>query len=485
MFHRRLKFLPKLSISQRFYAIIFIITAVLILQIGIFWSAVYVLSSLRAYVGAEGSWAMSQKASMSSLLRYSTSFKQKDYDDFQSFLDVPLGDKQARLELLKPSPDLSIVREGFIRGENHPADIDRMIFLLKHFRNVNYLQQAIVIWAQGDVLIEKQRDLGVRMHENVSTTRTSNPNVLYERIKPLVAEAVENDKVLTTIEKQLSTILGEAAREIRQLLLYAVFGFTVVFGFFAAMLTLYISRLVRQVDKAKSEFIALASHQLRSPLSVISLSAELLKNSGVPKTEVDKGAIEDILQQVSQMSELIEATLNVSRIELGSLVVETDPIDIMAFARVQVETMQVIAHAKGMSLSATCTPEKYLVPMDAVLLRVIFQNILSNAIKYTPAGGEVHLAVELQASEILISVSDTGPGIPEEFHQHIFSKLYRTPQAQKSAEGGSGLGLYIVKSIVTAAKGRIWFNSREGEGATFFVSLPLYGMKKIKGNVRL
>jgi signal transduction histidine kinase len=120
--------------------------------------------------------------------------------------------------------------------------------------------------------------------------------------------------------------------------------------------------------------------------------------------------------------------------------------------------------------------------MDAVLLQALFQNLLSNAVKYTPPNGEVSISITVEKSQIRIRVSDTGYGIPKDQQRFIFNKLFfRADNVKGDAEkgtDGSGLGLYIVKSIVRASGGKIWFESEEGKGTSFFITFPLTGMKR-------
>ncbi len=250
-------------------------------------------------------------------------------------------------------------------------------------------------------------------------------------------------------------------------------------------MALYISKLITQVDTAKSEFVALASHQLRSPLNVINLSIEQLKNLGPPRTIEEKYIVEGVAREVRQMSSLIGAILNVSRIELGSLIVEPQNIELVAFAKAEVHSLRILADNKDILIQESYEPQELLVPMDPTLLQIIFQNLLSNSIKYTPDWGKIDLSILLQASAILMRIADTGDGIAKAQQHNIFKKLFRTPNASERDPHGTGLGLYIVKAIMEQIGGDIWFESEEGVGTTFYVAFPLSGMKKIDGAHRL
>jgi signal transduction histidine kinase len=434
-------------------------------------------------VGGEGLWSKAQKESLNSLLRYSVTFEPADYKRFQEELAVPLGDKRARLELEKADPDLRVAREGFLQGGNHPDDIEGMISLYRNFRQVPYMQRAIAIWTEADQLIERQRELGEAIHSRV----IANPYgpATYPIIQPLVVEALKNDAELSRLEKQFSVTLGAASRQINELLFYTIFAFTLILGFGALLIALYILNLLKQVDTAKTEFVALASHQMRSPLSVITLSTELLRSLGAAHTPEEEEIVKNIEHEVVKMSSLVDSILNVSRIELGILVVRPEEIDLMAWAAAQLEMMELKAQQKKITLQGVYLPSELVVPIDPLLMQVVFQNLLANAIKYTAERGSITLTIERQAERILISIADTGHGIPDEERRHIFRKLYRASNAASLDPHGTGLGLYIVKSIITATNGSIWFESEEGVGTTFLVALPLTGMEPVREKDRV
>ena len=185
------------------------------------------------------------------------------------------------------------------------------------------------------------------------------------------------------------------------------------------------------------------------------------------------------------MGGLIKMILDTSRLELGTLIVAPQRIDVVALAKTEVLAVATIAQEKGLRVRESYDPMELHVNMDPVVVQLLLQNLLSNAIKYTPAGGEISLSVVGDESKILVRVSDTGYGIPKSEQELIFKKLYRASNASLMGQTGSGLGLYMVRSIVKEAGGDMWFESEEGVGTTFFVSFPITGMKEINGNTRL
>lgn len=231
------------------------------------------------------------------------------------------------------------------------------------------------------------------------------------------------------------------------------------------------------VDKAKTEFLSLVSHQLRTPLSTINWYAEMLLHGDVGKlTEKQKKFLGEIYRGNQRMVDLIKALLNVSRIELSAFQVELEPMDVAEL--VERAVVNAALEAKQKRLRVT---ESYAdlpkVPLDPHLMRMVLDNLLSNAINYTPEGGGIAVALERMPAAFRISVKDTGYGIPKAQQDKIFTKLFRADNVRKKDTLGTGLGLYIVKSILDAVCGKIWFESEENKGTTFFVELPMSGMK--------
>ncbi|MFO7807401.1 MAG: ATP-binding protein [Candidatus Moraniibacteriota bacterium] len=242
----------------------------------------------------------------------------------------------------------------------------------------------------------------------------------------------------------------------------------------------------REVDKAKTEFVSLASHQLRTPLSTINWYAEMLLNGDAGEiTDDQRMYLDEIYKGNQRMVELVNALLNVSRIELGKLAVDVEKTDFREVADTVIgELKQKIDHKK-IDFKKEYDKDLPKINADPKLVSIIFQNLLSNAVKYTPEGGGVKLEVSKKDEKVLIKVSDTGYGIPREQHKNIFQKMFRADNVREKDTEGTGLGLYLVKSIVDYAGGEIWFNSEKDKGTTFFIEMPLSGMKVKKGSREL
>ncbi|HSV52336.1 MAG TPA: sensor domain-containing diguanylate cyclase [Burkholderiaceae bacterium] len=199
-----------------------------------------VMSAARAYVGGEGLWSKAQKEAVYALSRYCTDRDPREYEIFKEALLVSLGDRQARLELEKPDPDLQVAAAGFLQGRNHPDDVDGMIRLFRSFRRVPEIDKAIAIWAQGDVHIDQLIALGDKVHTAMEAG-TLDANAA----RGYLTQLHEINALLTPLEDQFSYTLGEASRKTRTVLL--IFMFVAVSGLLTVAYV-FSGRVVRQSE---------------------------------------------------------------------------------------------------------------------------------------------------------------------------------------------------------------------------------------------
>ncbi len=236
-----------------------------------------------------------------------------------------------------------------------------------------------------------------------------------------------------------------------------------------------------RADRAKTEFISLASHQLRTPLTALNWYSEMLSEDTSNLTAAQKAQLNEIIRGSQQMVGLIDSLLDVSRLELRSVSVKPKRISPAELTKEIIKDFWPSLKDKSLQLATNYDPKLELIQLDPDIYRHILQNLLSNAIKYTPARGKITLSLSKQGSEFLLSVADTGCGIPADQQSDVFNKLWRADNAAKIDPSGQGLGLYIVKQIMESTGGRIWFRSKENQGSTFFVTWPLSGMKAEEG----
>lgn len=229
------------------------------------------------------------------------------------------------------------------------------------------------------------------------------------------------------------------------------------------------------IESIKSDFVSLASHQLRTPLSAVKWYAEMLmeKKHGELSAKQQE-YLQEIYRSNQRAINLVNDLLDVSHIQQGQIHLELRPTKI---ERVIEETIDYFA-ATVKANKTTINFEIINGPIptieaDQEKLKRVIMNLLSNSIKYTPQQGTVRITVAKDPTRLTISVIDTGIGIPREDQKKVFGKFFRSPNVIKMAPDGTGLGLYIAKSLVEAMGGRIGFRSEEGHGATFYFTLPL------------
>ncbi len=238
----------------------------------------------------------------------------------------------------------------------------------------------------------------------------------------------------------------------------------------------------KDVDKSKTEFVSLASHQLRTPLSAIRWYSEMLISEKLGTVnEQQKSYLTEIYNSDRHMIELVNSLLNVSRIDMGTFAIEPVPTDFREVAESVLKELFVKIQENDMHVSASYDDSIPKINADPKLVRIVFQNLLSNAIKYTKKGGDVSLSLTKDATNLQIKVTDNGVGIPEKVQEKIFTKLFRADNARLVESEGTGLGLYILKSIVEKGGGKIWFESVENKGTTFYLTMPLAGMQAVSG----
>jgi signal transduction histidine kinase len=239
----------------------------------------------------------------------------------------------------------------------------------------------------------------------------------------------------------------------------------------------------KTIDTAKTEFVSLASHQLRTPLTAINWYTEMLLSGDVGKINKEqKKYLEEIYHGNQRMVDLVSALLNVSRIDLGTFAVEPEPTNLKSVAESVLLELEPMIQKKQLKISQKYSRGVTALMFDSKLIRIIFQNLLSNSVKYTPEKGAVDVSVEVKDEKVRIVVADTGYGIPKDDQEKIFTKLYRADNIREKDADGTGLGLYIVKAIIEQSGGTISFVSEENKGTTFHVTFPKSGMKPKSGN---
>ncbi len=236
----------------------------------------------------------------------------------------------------------------------------------------------------------------------------------------------------------------------------------------------------RLVEQMKSDFVSTVSHELRTPLTSIYGFAETLLRQDVLFGEDERLTFLDYIASESQrLTQIVDALLNVARLDTGDLQVHLAPTDVRELVDELIQGVQ-DAGANGHRFVLELPQEPLAANADRDKLRQVFTILLDNALRYSPDGGTVTVGVERHDDTVEVSVADEGIGIPQSDQDQIFRKFYRgTDVESRTGAGGTGLGLFIARGLVTAMGGRIWVESREGEGSTFAFELPAAGLSKV------
>jgi signal transduction histidine kinase len=514
------------SIAKKLYFTVGIMALLIAIELFVLFFSIHTLSSVRAYVGGEGLWSKAEKDGMYQLLKYARTHDEADYDKFESFMKVNMGDHKARIELSKPDPDFNIAREGFIEGRNSPQDVNGMISLFRRFHSNEYIHRAIVAWTKADEVLMGLKDIGEQLHKEITgSSSQARVNALLEEIDPL------NDR-LTPLEDEFSFSLGDGSRWLEGVILRLLFivAFTVEctglilaitvsrgiqkglneillsaqavgsgnfsrkaraysadeigilannFNSMAAKLERLekenrevnnsLERKVRQrtgemesKNKELEQFAYVASHDLQEPLRTISGFVELLQKEYHEKLNGNGDIYLNYLSQASdRMKVLIKDLLDYSRIgrEKAAMPVDCDEL----LEEVVMDLGKIIRETQA-TIRFSGLPVLYAYPTE---LKLLFQNLIANAIKFRHAGRTPEIDITAQAEKNFwkFMVSDNGIGIEKQNLDRIFIIFQRLHN--RSQYEGSGIGLAHCKKIVELHGGVIWAESEPGIGSRF------------------
>ena len=496
-----------ISIKRKLYFIVGTMAILIAVELVTLWFAIHTLSSVRAFVGAEGLWSKAEKDAVYHLRKYSRTGNEADYKAFQKFMSVPLGDHKTRLELLKDNPDMDVARQGFLQGRIHSGDIDGMINLVLRFHNNYYLSKAIGYWTQGDSIIAKLIPIGEQLHAAINTSSFSKQKIdsITEQIDPI-------NEQLTTLEDNFSYSLGEGSRWLENLVLKIVFAVALTVEITGLALSISVTRgitkglneITRAADKiakgdltervtvySKDEigqvaatmnymtdklvssneeleqFAYITSHDLQEPLRTISNYVELLQTKYQGK--LDEGAdkyLNVITKATNRMRMLIKDVLDYSRIGADKVLQSIDCN----------EMLKDVLVAMDAQIKETNT-EIYAGKLPMIKgyseLYSVFQNIISNAIKFKKESSKpvIHINAVAINKEWLFSIKDNGIGIEPKYADRIFTIFQKLHSYKVYA--GTGIGLAHCKKIIEMHGGKIWVESEPGNGSIFYFTIPV------------
>lgn len=229
-----------------------------------------------------------------------------------------------------------------------------------------------------------------------------------------------------------------------------------------------------EMEKIKSDFVSIVSHEFRTPLTTIIVGVEMLREGMLGDlTPRGKEVLEAISMDCERLTRLIDNLLELSRVESGTIFVEAEPVDVADLVKEAVRPLKIQAESKGVELIADLPPEIPPVAADFNKAVWVLTNLIGNALRYTEAGGTIAVKVRQRGGRLFFTVQDTGCGIPKEYLDKIFRKYIQVREPGKT-QGGVGLGLAIAKDIVMAHGGEIWVQSEVGKGTTFTFTFPFF-----------
>ena len=235
---------------------------------------------------------------------------------------------------------------------------------------------------------------------------------------------------------------------------------------------------LQRLDAAKDEFVSMASHQLRTPLTSVKGYIDMVMEGDAGKiTEMQKHLLGEAFTSSERMVHLINDFLNVSRLQTGKFMIDRRPVDIAKLVAQEVDSLRTTASQRQLTLgykADTKLPQLYL---DEGKMRQVIMNFIDNALYYSKEKSTIHIALKVDGKDLRLTVKDTGIGVPESEQAQLFAKFFRASNARKQRPDGTGVGLFLAKKVITAHSGEMIFNSTEGQGSTFGFTLPIEKMK--------
>lgn len=291
------------------------------------------------------------------------------------------------------------------------------------------------------------------------------------------------EKLVNTETKEYENAKNEDALLGKKLIFFLALASVVCIVFAGVISSLFI-KIIREkkkteekdafISNARKEIVDTVSHDLKNPLSSIRLGLQYVEKK-LSKTpypedfEVSKG-LTIIFRSVDKMEKLISDLLDHTKLEAGKLVLDPAPCDLAQFTKELVEQFKPIAHAKNIRISYDVDECERTINCDQGRVEQVISNIVGNALKFTPNGGQIHISMKYQDDDAVISIHDTGYGMSHDQLEHVFDRYW---QVKDTASQGTGLGLAIAKIVVETHHGKIWAESELGKGSTFYFSLPV------------
>ncbi len=524
----------RLSISKKLYTVVGVMALLLAGELLVLRIAMDSLSALRGFVGGEALWSKGQKNAAFSIQRYALTRREEDFQAFLDYLKVPEGDHLARVGLMQIPPDTALVRKGFLQGQIHSDDIDPIIRLIERFSKIYYVNKALAIWGKADEALVEFKAAGIAFHNQhdpavvlKTVARINQLNVELTLLEDDFSKTLGEGS--RAMERLLLIVLAIAVMTVETFGIFITFRISrslskglrdlndaserIGHGEFAKKVPVQsedelgtlavsvnkmgdllqksyseletrveertgaLSKLVEEnarLVQTRDEFISVASHELRTPMTALALRLQLLSQQVGRRLHGEDASIIGALigqasDQTRRLSVLSGELLDLTQLKLGSFKVEPENCDLRALVFQAVSQLSAESARSGVVVSVHSDGPVSL-DVDPIRIVQVITNLVSNAIKYGQ-GKPVDVTVGKSEKSAHVEVRDNGLGIPKSQHTWVFERYQRGDW--KGRASGLGLGLFISRQIVEAHQGSIILVSEEGAGASFQVVLPL------------
>lgn len=515
------QFWNNLSVSKKLCTVFGVLALLITTELVTLKFAMDTLSSVRSFVGGEGMWSKAQKSSIQSLQKYALTGQDAYLDEYEDYIKILLGDREARFELEKPNPNIELIYHGFQSGGIHKNDIPGLIRLIRNLNDASYIKKVMDLWEQGDSKVDELIHVAQTLKEEVKNKNKVSISAVLDKIYQI-------DKDLTQIENEFSLTLGQGSRWLERLLMITLLVVVFTVEGMSLFLTFLFSKNLSQslkemntatreigmgnfdqtlqvrssdelgqlassinkmtndlkksigernqaesANKIKTIFLANMSHEIRTPLGVILGLNEILKNDNLSLRE-RHDYLEVISRTGRNLLQILNDIIDISKVESGYLSIEKNIFKLHDFLNDLSKMISAQAEGKNIKINFTAQGD---VPNEIVTdknrLWQILVNLLNNALKFTNKG-LVELTYWSDASHLYFKIIDNGIGMSEDQKRNLFTIFYQGDATSSRKYEGTGLGLALSKRLAKSLGGDLTLlDSQISKGSAFVVTIPL------------